>query len=61
MKKPESSVKRRKASNARGKKRSDRAKATQQNKLLRGQTIKNKKKNDDRKLKQYMDSLLGKM
>jgi len=59
MKKPEKSVKRRKAAQARGKKRTDRAKKTQKNKSERQNAIKATKQKTERLFNEYLRNLAG--
>jgi len=58
MKKPEKSIKKRKAAAKRGEKRSLRLKATAKDKSERKASVAAAKKKADLKLKKYMDSLL---
>ncbi len=59
MRKPNPSSKARKATNARGKKRSDRAKETQALKHMRNALNKNQKKKEALRFRQHMENLLG--
>lgn len=59
MKKNKKSPKTRKAAANRGKKRSDRLKATQKNKHLKNQVRIATKKNEDKKFIEHMSRLMG--
>ena len=58
MKKPNPSVKARKAANKRGKKRTDRAKVTQAVKFERNILKKSQKKRETQKFQQYLNNLM---
>lgn len=58
MQKPEKSIKKRKAANARGQKRSARAAQTLANKHQRKEAARLKKKADDRKFQEHLNKLM---
>lgn len=58
MKKPNSSIKARKASIKRGKKRTDRLKKTQEDKALRKSMVKKNKSSQEKKFQNYLNNLM---